>query len=220
MPSTARIEFSTTRPAVAQHSFNVYDDSPPPADPDARTRRLLRGARVIGALRRTAVALVGIVAAATILRPQIADALVVRGDEFLYRADPARALDYYRRALLVDADDGAAADRFAFVATTMRDPRINAEALRETSAYLQRHPDDSVVRMDRAMAYRTSNSSRAALADFALVGARTNDPRAFTFAGYAAQRSGDPALARRLWRAALALQPGFISAKRALERRW
>lgn len=170
-------------------------------------------------VRRSAVALLGIAAAAWILRPQISDALVVRGDEFLYRADPGRALDYYRRALTVDEDDGAAADRFAFVATTTRDPRANAEALRETSAYLQRHPDDAIVRMDRAMAYRAAGLSAAAVSDFSLVGARTNDPRAFTFAGYAAERSGDATLARRLWRAALALQPGFVAAKHALERK-
>jgi tetratricopeptide (TPR) repeat protein len=170
-------------------------------------------------LRRIALALLGIAIAAWILRPQISDALVVRGDEFLYRADAPSALRYYRRALGVDEDDGAAADRFAFVAAMLRDPGANAEALRETSAYLQRHPDDTIVRMDRAMAYRAAGISRAALADFSLVGARTNDPRAFTFAGYAAERSGDAALARRLWRAALALQPGFVAAKRALERK-
>jgi hypothetical protein len=68
------------------------------------------------------------------------------------------------------------------------------------------------------MAYRAANIAAAALADFALVGARTNDPRAYVFAGYAARRSGDASLARRLWRAALVLQPGFIPAKRALER--
>jgi Flp pilus assembly protein TadD len=120
----------------------------------------------------------------------------------------------------VDGNDGAAADRFAFVAAMTRDPSADAEALRETSAYLERHPDDTVVRMDRAMAYRAAGLSGAALADFSLVGALTNDPRAFTFAGYAAERSGDTPLARRMWHAALALQPGFIAAKRALEREW
>ena len=130
-------------------------------------------------LRRTALALLGIATAACILRPQISDALVVRGDEFLYRADPARALVYYRRARAVDGDDGAAADRFAFVATMMRDARVNAEALRETSAYLQRHPDDAVVRMDRAMASAPRDSCvERSVIDFSLVGARTNDPRA------------------------------------------
>jgi tetratricopeptide (TPR) repeat protein len=174
----------------------------------------------VAPLRRTALALLGIAAAACILRPQISDALVVRGDEFLYRADLRSALDYYRRALAVDGNDGAAADRFAFVAAMTRDPSADAEALRETSAYLERHPDDTVVRMDRAMAYRAAGLSGAALADFSLVGALTNDPRAFTFAGYAAERSGDTPLARRMWHAALALQPGFIAAKRALEREW
>jgi tetratricopeptide (TPR) repeat protein len=171
-----------------------------------------------GAFRRTALAVLGVSIAASILRPQVSDALVVRGDEFLYRADWPRALDFYRRALVVDADDGAAADRFAFVATALRDRGARAEALRETSAYLQNHPDDAVVRMDRAMAYREEKNARAALADFALVGARTSDPRAFVFAGYAAESGGDAPLARRFWRAALSLQPGFIAARRALER--
>ena len=172
----------------------------------------------ISPLRRTVLAALGIVAAAFILRSQISDALVVRGDEFLYRGDPRGALEYYRRALTLDGDDGAAADRFAFVAAMTRDRGANAEALRETSAYLQRHPGDTIVRMDRAMAYRAAGLSRASVADFSLVGALTSDPRAFTFAGYAAERGGDAPLARRMWRAALALQPGFASAKRALER--
>jgi tetratricopeptide (TPR) repeat protein len=171
-------------------------------------------------LRRTALALLGIAAAACILRPQISDALVVRGDEFLYRADPRRALDYYRRALAMDGDDGSAADRFAFVAAMIRDPGANAEALSETSDYLRRHPDDAVVRMDRAMAYRAAGMSGAALADFSLAGALSHDPVAFTFAGYAAERSGNAPLARRMWRAALALEPGYVAAKRALERKW
>jgi tetratricopeptide (TPR) repeat protein len=171
-----------------------------------------------GPLRRTALALVGIGVAALILRPQISDALVVRGDEFLYRAEPGRALEYYRRAFEVDGDDGAAVDRFAFVASMRRDPRTNAEALRETSAYLERHPGDTTVRMDRAMTYRAAGIMRGALADFSLVGAWTGDPRAYTFAGYAALRCGDASLARRLWRAALTLQPGFAAAKRALRR--
>jgi tetratricopeptide (TPR) repeat protein len=172
----------------------------------------------MGSLRRTALALVGIAIAACILRPQISDALVVRGDEFLYRAEPGRALEYYRRAFLVDDDDAAAVDRFAFVASMRHDPRANAEALRETSAYLGRHPGDATVRMDRAMAYRAAGLMRGALADFSLVGAWTGDPRAYTFAGYAALRSGNTPLARRLWRAALTLQPGFVAAKRALDR--
>ena len=69
------------------------------------------------------------------------------------------------------------------------------------------------------MAYRQADDNlQAALSDFAVVGARTGDPRAFVFAGYAASRCGNAPLARRFWRAALALQPGFIAARRALER--
>jgi hypothetical protein len=170
-------------------------------------------------LRRTLLALTGVAISALLLRSQVADALVVRGDEFLYRAQPSRALGYYARALMVDSDDGAAADRFAFVAMIVRDRRAITETLRETTVYLQRHPEDSVVRMDRAMAYRVAGVARGAMEDFALVGARTGDPRALTFAGYAADSLGRRTLARRFWRAAIGAQPGFPSAIRALESR-
>jgi tetratricopeptide (TPR) repeat protein len=171
------------------------------------------------ALRRVMLAVAGAGLSAVILRPQIADALVVRGDEFLYRAQPARALPYYRRALNLDGDDAAAVDRFAFVSMMLRDPAAIDETIRDTSAYLNRHPDDTIVRMDRAMAYRRAGISRGELADFAFVGARTMDPRALTFAGFAADGLGRRSLARRFWRAAIAAQPGFPSAIRALERR-
>jgi tetratricopeptide (TPR) repeat protein len=163
-----------------------------------------------------AVLAVGI--AAAIVRPQLADALVVRGDEYLYRSQPSRALAYYARAMTIDADDGAAADRFAFVAMMLHEGSALDEAVRETSAYLSRHPDDAVVRMDRAMAFRAAGASQAALADFSLAGARTGDPVALTFAGYAAERLGERGLARRLWRSASAVRPGFAPAVRALER--
>jgi tetratricopeptide (TPR) repeat protein len=152
------------------------------------------------------------------LRPQVSDALVVRGDEFLYRAQSARALSYYARALAIDPDNGAAADRFAFVALTSREPRAIAQSLREATAYLARHPGDAVVLMDRAMAYRAVGNARAALADFALAGARAADPRAFAFAGFMARQLGEAGLAARYWRAALALRPGFVPALRALAR--
>jgi tetratricopeptide (TPR) repeat protein len=169
-------------------------------------------------LRRTLLALVGVGISAGLLRPQLSDALVVRGDEFLYRAQPAGALRYYRRAILVDGDDGAAADRLAFVATMVRDPNALAGAVRATTVYLHAHPDDDLVRMDRAMAYRAIGDARAAMDDFAIVGAHTGDPRALTFAGYAARRLGRRSLARRFWHAALTLHPGFPPALRALER--
>ena len=101
----------------------------------------------------------------------------------------------------------------------LRDRTTLAESLSETSAYLQSHPGDNVVRMDRAMTYRAAGDANGALADFALAGTRTGDARALTFAGYAAERLRERSLARRFWRAALAAQPGFPSALRALERR-
>jgi tetratricopeptide (TPR) repeat protein len=170
-------------------------------------------------LRRTVLAALGVGIAAALLRPQLADALVVRGDEFLYRGDPARSLEFYRRALVADPDDGAAVDRFAFAATSLRDRAALAEAIGRACDYLRRHPEDTAVRMDRAMAYRRFGDARRALADFALVGARTADPRALTFAGFEARGLGESNLARRFWRSAVAVRPRFPAAVRALERR-
>ena len=87
------------RGSVRNHRRSAY----------AGAGRLLRRSRVNGSpLRRTLLALAGVGISAAMLRAQLSDALVVRGDEFLYRAEPARALAYYRRALAVDRDDGAA----------------------------------------------------------------------------------------------------------------
>jgi tetratricopeptide (TPR) repeat protein len=172
----------------------------------------------MGAFRRTTVALVAVALSAAIVRPQLADALVVRGDEYLYRAQPSRALGYYARALAIDAGDGAAADRFAFVAMMLHDRAAIAEALRVTSAYLQLHPGDTTVRLDRAMAFRADGNASGALADFSLAGAQTGDARALTFAGYAAKVLGKQSLARRLWSSALAVNHNFTPAARALER--
>lgn len=168
--------------------------------------------------RRVALALGGIFISAAIMRTQLADALVVRGDGCLYRARPACAFRYYRRAMWFDSDNGLAVDRFVFVAMMTRDRAALDEGVGLASTYLRRHPDDSVVRMDRAMVYRAAGRNARALLDFAIVGRHTHDARALTFAGFAAKSIGQRARAKTFWLAALAFAPGFPPARHALDR--
>jgi tetratricopeptide (TPR) repeat protein len=168
--------------------------------------------------RRFAIAAIAIAIAAWMLRGQMADALVTRGDEWLYRAMPRRALQYYRRAVWLDAGDAAAVDRFAFASALLHDKRAAETSIAFSTAYMARHPRDTVVRMDRAMAERAIGSTKRALADFAAVGLQTHDARAFVFAGHAARMLGEVAYARNLLHAALALQPFMPAALHELAR--
>lgn len=169
-------------------------------------------------LRRLVLATSGIALATAVLRGSIADALVVRGDEFLYKGTAVRALQYYRRALWFDRRDGTAVDRLAFVATMSGNGSSLRGAIRVASEYLALDPGDDRVRMDRAMAYRRLGENERALFDFATVGRRTKDARALTFAGFAAADAGELQCARAFWKAALLLAPGFPAPRHALER--
>jgi tetratricopeptide (TPR) repeat protein len=168
--------------------------------------------------RRVCLALSGIAIAAWILRPQLADSLVLRGDGFLYRAKPLSALRFYERAVAIDPQNEVAVDRYAFVAMTTHAAPAIAHSIRFASAFLRAHPDDAVVRLDRAQAYRASGHFGEALQDFARVGLRRRDPAALAFAGYAAYATGQAATARRYWRAALELQPDLPAALDGLKK--
>jgi tetratricopeptide (TPR) repeat protein len=171
-----------------------------------------------GVLRRLLLATTGIAVAAVALRGSVADALVVRGDEFLYKGSQARALRYYGRALWMDPLDGTAVDRVAFVATMSGNADDLRNAIRMASEYLVLVPQDDRVRMDRAMAYRRVGEKARALSDFAIVGRRDKDARALTFAGFAAADLGELQCARAFWMAALSLAPEFPAPRHALER--
>lgn len=166
--------------------------------------------------RRIALGLTGIVMSAYLLRPQISQALVVRGDERLYRGSAVDALSYYRRAIATDPFDGAAVDRFAFGAVSLRKPALVRDAIDLSSQYLRRRPDDDVVRMDRAMAFRLLRDWPHAADDFARVGRRERDATALTFAGYAARSLHEEKRAAAFWREALAVDRSFRAARHAL----
>ena len=168
--------------------------------------------------RRAALILFGMTASVLLLRAQLADALVARGDEFLYRSQPERALQYYSRALALDAASPRAVDRFLFVATTARNRVAMHDGIARATYYLAHHPGDDVVRMDRAMAFRATGDFAHAASDFAVVGFHGRDARALTFAGFSARAAGQSLRAARLWRSALALEPKFPPALHALQR--
>lgn len=169
-------------------------------------------------VRRITLALTGIVMSGYLLRPQISQALVIRGDERLYRGSAADALIYYRRAIAADPLDGSAVDRFAFGAVSLRKPALVRDAIELSSQYLRRRPDDDVVRMDRAMAFRLLRDWRHAADDFARAGERERDATALTLAGYAAKALHEEKRATALWRQALVFDRSFRAARRALNK--
>ena len=173
---------------------------------------------VLHPARRIALAIAAVAVSGILLRGQMAQALVVRGDEFLYRSDSKSALRYYRRALRFDATNGVALDRLLFVATVLRDRAGMRGGVERAARYLERRPDDDVIRMDRAMACRALGEDSIAWADFEIVGYRMRDARALTLAGFAARAIAREAAARRLWHAALALAPEMPAASHALAR--
>jgi len=169
-------------------------------------------------LRRLMLALTGVAVGAYLLRAQVADALVVRGDECLYRRELAAALRYYQRAATIDVNDATAVDRLAFVALLARDRESLQRAIEVATRYLRSHPGDDAVRMDRAMAERATQRRAEALRDFAVVGLRATDGRALTFAGYEALALGWRAEAVAFWRRALAQAPSLPAPRHALSR--
>jgi tetratricopeptide (TPR) repeat protein len=168
-------------------------------------------------IRRAAVAAFAVAIAAWILRPSLAAALVVRGDEQLYRAQPSLALGYYARALRIDPGNSVAVDRFLFVALSLRRPTAIDAGIDFASEYL-RTIDDDTVRFDRALAYRVRGSAAKALADFERIGTHRQDATALTFAGLLAEKLNRRAVAIALLNQALAVSPHWFPAERALQR--
>jgi tetratricopeptide (TPR) repeat protein len=172
--------------------------------------------RNIPVARRAAIAVIALAIAGYILRPQISQALVLRGDDRFYRGSAVDALRYYRRAVAIDPNDASALDRYLFGALSLRDRNCAHDGVALATEYLRRHPADDAVRMDRAMAFRLLADWNGALGDFYRVGVRKRDPAALTFAGYAALSLGRHRQACAMWRLALAFDPAFRAARHAL----
>lgn len=170
-------------------------------------------------LRRFALCSIGLLLAAAVFRTQISSALVVRGDDFVYRSDLQRARAFYARALWFDPDDGEAADRFAFFGMQRKDAASLESCVDAATAYLRRHPGDARLRVDRALCYAWQRRYDRAERDFERAAQAMRDSRYFVFAGWAARRLGERERARSLWRSALAVDPHSLPARRALRAR-
>jgi hypothetical protein len=128
----------------------------------------------------------------------------------------------YERALVVDPGNDAAVDRYAVSAFLSHDPRLLQAGIAMTSRFLARHAGNSIILNDRALLNHAERKFHEAADDFARVGKATSDPRAFTFAGFDALRSGDARLAAIDFKRALALDAQFVPARHGLARsgRW
>jgi len=166
-------------------------------------------------VRRACVAAFALALAAPILRTPMSFAIVARGDDFLYRGRPDRAVAYYARAVAVDEANDVAVDRYVFFRLergTQEDVRY---ALETADRFLHTH-EDANVRADRALCNLRLHRYREAAADFGIAGRTLRDARYLTFAGWASLFDGRRTAARSFWAEAGAL--GFAPAKSALDR--
>lgn len=170
------------------------------------------------ALRRLALACIAVTVSFFLFAPAISSALVTRGDEFLSRAQTRKAVLYYRRGLALDPRSGTALDRYLFFGMQHRTASSVKECARMASAYLAMRPTDSLILVDRALCRQFMRQDAAAGSDFERAARVNEDPRYFTLAGWAAKRAGNSRQARRLFRLALRVDPGFRPALFALAR--
>ncbi len=168
--------------------------------------------------RRFAVAGAALGIAAILMRSQIAEALTVRGDEYLYSAKPAAALERYRRALAITPDTESAADRFTFVSMEQHSiPALHA-GIAVAGRYLSRHPKDALLLSDRALCFLIERRYAKAQDDFEQAARIDKDSQMFVFAGWSAWHRGLHVTARSLWRDALQIDPRDGAAVLALRR--
>jgi tetratricopeptide (TPR) repeat protein len=166
--------------------------------------------------RRFGVAFTALALAALVFRPQIADALIVRGDDYVYRRDSAAALERYRRALTLWPLSATAADRYVFLSMQQNTPQSLRAGIDVATRYLSYRPSDAPILSDRALCYLHQKRYALALTDFERAARVLQTPQSYAFAGWAAQRAGHHRAAIALWRRALDIQPQYRPALIAL----
>lgn len=165
--------------------------------------------------RRACVAAFALTLAAPILRMPMSFAIVARGDDFLYRGHPERAVTYYARAVAIDDANDVAVDRLVFFTLERGTREDVGRALDAADRFLRTH-EDANVRADRALCNLKLHRYGDAAADFGIAGRTLRDARYLTFAGWASLFEGRRSAARSFWTEAGAL--GFAPARSALER--
>jgi tetratricopeptide (TPR) repeat protein len=166
--------------------------------------------------RRFALVLAALSVAAAAFRPQLAQALIVRGDDYLYRGDVRSALVRYERALALSPDSQTAADRYVFLSMQQNTARSLHSGIEEATTFLARHPGNATLLSDRALCYLHEHDYALAQADFERAASGV-DAQGYVFAGWAAWHAGRVHVARRLWEHALLLRPRYRPAVIALE---
>ena len=158
---------------------------------------------------RFALAGISLALAFLLFRGFLAEALVLRGDEFLRVGEPREAQSYYRRAMSLDGSSSAI-DRFAFVGFQLRTPSSLAESIDAASRLLARHPERWTVRLDRPLALYASGALVPAAREFERLGRERSDFRYFALAGHAASRAGEERSAQADFAAATRLNPAYV----------
>lgn len=166
--------------------------------------------------RRAAVACCAVFVAALLLRPQISEAIVVRGDDLSYRGEMRRAHRMYERALVLDSGNAVALDRLAFEAIRGGRPEAMGSMIARLAA--ARIESDPMLVEDRAMLELKAHRYADAERDFRAYAQHVKDARASTFAGWSAARAGRRELAIGDFTLALTYDPSFTPARSALHR--
>jgi tetratricopeptide (TPR) repeat protein len=168
-------------------------------------------------LRRFVLGIVALLISAYVFRAQVAQALVLRGDDYLYSNRPVEALARYARAMQIDSSLEAAADRFVFVSMERHTRRSIRVGIAAATVFLVRSPHSVALLDDRGLCYLISHEYGRARVDFERAAMLTKRPADYVFAGWAAEHVGDMREARALWHAALASDPLFEPALIALK---
>jgi Tfp pilus assembly protein PilF len=164
-------------------------------------------------------AAVALALSALLFRGDIADAVVLRGDQLLMQGNTRAASAHYWRAMSIDASSPLAADRLIFAAVLLRDKGGVRATLRIADNALRARPGDTVLLNDRALLLLLLQRFAPAERDFARAAALQHSAQLYVFAGWAARDAGDRRSANALWRKALSIAPGFAPARAALAMR-
>ena len=169
-------------------------------------------------IRRLACAFAGIAVAAVLLRGQLADALVTRGDDAARNGDTRAAMRAYERAIIFDPRSTVAADRLAFALAIRHERRSAEHSVAVATTALMFRPDDAPLAADRAFAEMELRRWSAAERDFAAAGLHAHDARYDHLAAHMALRRGDRRSARAYAARAVAADPAFHPAAALLRR--
>lgn len=167
-------------------------------------------------VRRIFLAGVSLALSAWMLRSPVAQALITRGDDYLYAGNRYQAVMHYRRSVLFDPDSEVAADRIAFVSALERTHSNIGAGIDAATSYLRRHPNSALLLADRALCNLKLRRFEPAFRDFYRAAALDRNAQTYTFAGWAARRAGHRTLAAQMWRKALSLSPRYMPALTAL----